>query len=153
MVVSNELAPLSRRRFLQVASAAGLTSILCFHGGCSPFGKGGEARQKSAAAGKKMIVVGIDGFDPRLAERLMDAGELPHLAAMRAAGGYARLGSSVPPQSPVAWANFITGADPGVHGIFDFIHRHPDRGCAPYYAASETVQATQGWKMASTSCR
>lgn len=147
MVVSNELVPLSRRRFLQVASAAGLTSILCFHGGCSPFGKGGEARQKSAAAGKKMIVVGIDGFDPRLAERLMDAGELPHLAAMRAAGGYARLGSSVPPQSPVAWANFITGADPGVHGIFDFIHRHPHRGCAPYYAASETVQATQGWEI------
>ena len=30
-----------------------------------------------------------------------------------------------PPQSPVAWSNFITGAGPGEHGLFDFIHRDP----------------------------
>ena len=41
----------------------------------------------------------------------MDKGWLPNLARLRAAGGYSRLGTSIPPQSPVAWANFITGAD------------------------------------------
>jgi predicted AlkP superfamily phosphohydrolase/phosphomutase len=33
--------------------------------------------------------------------------------------------TSVPPQSPVAWSNFVTGMNPGGHGIFDFIHRDP----------------------------
>ena len=71
----------------------------------------------------KVIVIGFDGMDPVLCERLMDAGQLPHLDLLRKAGGYRRLGTSIPPQSPVAWATFITGANPGVHGIFDFIHR------------------------------
>jgi predicted AlkP superfamily phosphohydrolase/phosphomutase len=31
------------------------------------------------------------------------------------------LGTSIPPQSPVAWSNFITGMDPGGHGLFDFL--------------------------------
>ena len=35
------------------------------------------------------------------------------------------MGTSLPPQSPVAWSNFITGKNPGGHGIFDFIHRDP----------------------------
>ena len=31
----------------------------------------------------------------------------------------------MPPLSPVAWSTFITGMDPGGHGIFDFLHRDP----------------------------
>lgn len=84
-------------------------------------------------------------MDPRLCTRLMDGGSLPTLAKMRAAGGFAPLGTSIPPQSPVAWASFITGADPGVHGIFDFIHRDPTKQCAPYYSAAETVEGEGGW--------
>jgi predicted AlkP superfamily phosphohydrolase/phosphomutase len=132
---------ITRRTFLQVAGATGLASVLCVHGGCGSFSKRGRAR----AGGKRVIVIGIDGFDPRLSERLMDAGRLPNLAKLRAAGGYSPLGTSIPPQSPVAWANFITGADAGVHGIFDFIHRRPEQQCMPYYSASETVNATEGW--------
>lgn len=94
---------------------------------------------------RKVIVLGFDGMDPRLCERLMDAGELPNLAAMRDAGGYKPLGTSIPPQSPVAWASFITGAGPGVHGIFDFIHRDPARQCAYYYSAADTVPGEGGW--------
>ncbi|MHC4265732.1 MAG: alkaline phosphatase family protein, partial [Planctomycetota bacterium] len=75
---------------------------------------------------KKVIVLGIDGMDPRLSERLMDAGMLPNFKKLREAGGYSPLGTSIPPQSPVAWANFITGADSGTHGIFDFVHRQPE---------------------------
>ncbi len=93
----------------------------------------------------KVIVLGFDGMDPRLCERLMDAGELPNLDRLRQGGGYHPLGTSVPPQSPVAWASFITGANPGVHGIFDFIHRDPSRQYAPYYAAAETVEGSESW--------
>jgi predicted AlkP superfamily phosphohydrolase/phosphomutase len=88
----------------------------------------------------KVIVIGYDGMDPFLTEQMMDAGQLPTLAALRDKGGYRRLGTSNPPQSPVAWANFINGAGPGTHGIFDFIHRDPAKQCAPFYAAAETVE-------------
>jgi predicted AlkP superfamily phosphohydrolase/phosphomutase len=138
---------LTRRKFIQVAGSTGLASVLCLYGGCTPFSKSSTSRRKSRAGGKRVVIVGIDGFDPFLSERLMDAGRMPHLAKLRAAGGYSRLGTSIPPQSPVAWASFITGADAGVHGIFDFIHRHPERQCAPYYSGSETIGATEGWEV------
>jgi predicted AlkP superfamily phosphohydrolase/phosphomutase len=46
----------------------------------------------------------------------------------------------MPPQSPVAWSTFITGMDPGGHGIFDFVHRDP-KTLAPY---SSMAQAAEG---------
>ncbi len=102
---------------------------------------------KANSTNPKVIVIGFDGMDPRLCERLMDAGELPNLAKMRAAGGYTPLGTSIPPQSPVAWASFITGANPGVHGIFDFIHRDPSKQYSPYYSAAKTENSGDGWEV------
>ncbi len=90
--------------------------------------------------GKKVIVIGFDGMDPRLAEKMMAAGKLPNLNRLRRQKGYSVLGTSIPPQSPVAWANFINGAGPGSHGIFDFIHRDPERQAYPFFAAAETVE-------------
>lgn len=95
----------------------------------------------------QLIILGFDGMDPRLCERLMNQGRLPRLAQLRDAGGYRPLGTSIPPQSPVAWSNFITGADAGVHGIFDFIHRNPAKQCEPYYSAAETVHSEDGWEV------
>ena len=95
----------------------------------------------------KVIVLGFDGMDPRMCERLMDAGSLPNMARMRDGGGYKPLGTSTPPQSPVAWSNFITGAGPGAHGIFDFIHRDPTRQYSPYYSAAETKTSDEGWEI------
>jgi predicted AlkP superfamily phosphohydrolase/phosphomutase len=91
-----------------------------------------------------VIVIGIDGMDPVLSKSMMDDGELPNLAKLRAAGGFSPLGTSCPPQSPVAWASFINGADPGSHGIFDFIQRHPEHQCALFYGGAETVPGHGG---------
>jgi predicted AlkP superfamily phosphohydrolase/phosphomutase len=96
-------------------------------------------RRASRAAGKKVIVIGIDGMDPGLSKSMMDEGRLPNLARLSAAGGFSELGTSIPPQSPVAWANFINGSGPGSHGIFDFIHRHPEEQCATFSSFAETV--------------
>jgi predicted AlkP superfamily phosphohydrolase/phosphomutase len=127
-----------------VAGVSGLSAGFFLSGGCRQLS--GPARPgKSRAGGKKVIVIGIDGMDPRLCERMMDAGDLPHLSRMRDGDGFRPLGTSIPPQSPVAWANFITGAGPGAHGIFDFIHRDPSEQCMPRYAAAETVKGEEGW--------
>ncbi len=96
-------------------------------------------KRRASAAGKKVIVIGFDGMDPGLARKLMNAGRLPNLDRLRRQNGYRVLGTSIPPQSPVAWANFINGAGPGSHGIFDFIHRDPERQAYPFFAAAETV--------------
>lgn len=98
----------------------------------------------SRSLGKKVIVIGVDGMDPRLCESMMREGLLPNLAKLRDTGGFTPLGTSTPPQSPVAWANFINGSGPGSHGIFDFIHRHPHEQCAPFYSAAETVPGQGG---------
>jgi len=125
-------------RFLQAASVPALL-LLAFAALSSCHRRADENSQ--------LIILGFDGMDPRLCERLMNQGRLPRLAQLRDAGGYRPLGTSIPPQSPVAWSNFITGADAGVHGIFDFIHRNPAKQCEPYYSAAETVHSDDGWEV------
>ncbi len=90
------------------ACAAGLSA------GC-------RERPSRVAAGdaQRVIIIGCDGMDPRLSLAMMNAGELPHLDRLRKRGGFRPLRTSIPPQSPVAWASFINGAGPGSHGIFD----------------------------------
>ena len=119
---------LNRRTVL--TGAAALAGAGAIGLGVGNYWLGGSSRV-SKSLGKKVIVIGVDGMDPRLSESMMQAGQLPNLEKLRAAGGFSRLGTSTPPQSPVAWANFINGAGPGSHGIFDFIHRHPQEQCAP----------------------
>jgi predicted AlkP superfamily phosphohydrolase/phosphomutase len=82
-------------------------------------------RPPRRAKAKKVVILGLDGLDPVICERLMDAGELPHFSKLRAEGGYRRLGTSIPAMSPVAWSSFATGADASRHGIFDFLSRDP----------------------------
>jgi predicted AlkP superfamily phosphohydrolase/phosphomutase len=125
---------ISRREFLKQSAiaTAGITGII---NTTEAF-----AKESPAANGKKVVVIGFDGMDPILSERMMNAGDLPNLDKLRKNNGYSVLGTSTPPQSPVAWANFINGADPGSHGIFDFIHRHPEKQFGGLFlSTSETV--------------
>jgi predicted AlkP superfamily phosphohydrolase/phosphomutase len=75
---------------------------------------------------KKAIVIGLDGLEPTIVEAMLDRGELPNLARIRRSGWYSRLRTTYPAQTPVAWSSFSTGTNPGGHGIFDFISRHPE---------------------------
>jgi len=74
---------------------------------------------------KKLIILGFDGMDPHLTQIWMNQGKLPAFERLRNKGGFSSLQTSIPPQSPVAWSNFITGLNPGGHGIFDFLSRDP----------------------------
>ncbi len=73
--------------------------------------------------GKRIIVLGIDGMDPAFLGRHWDS--LPNLNRLRQTGTFQPLGTTVPPQSPVAWSTVMTGRDPGDDGMFDFIVRDP----------------------------
>ena len=98
----------------------------------------GCGRVPAAVSAKKVIVLGVDGMDPDFLEAHWDA--LPNLDRLRHMGGFRRLGTSIPPQSPVAWSNVITGMDPGGHGIFDFVERDPAT-LAPYSSMAQAEEA------------
>src|SRR3974377_173676 len=78
-----------------------------------------------AAPKKKVIVIGLDGLEPRIVEAMLARGELKNLQKLRDAGSYTRLRTTYPAQTPVAWSSFATGTNPGGHGIFDFLRRDP----------------------------
>jgi predicted AlkP superfamily phosphohydrolase/phosphomutase len=86
-----------------------------------------------------VVVVGIDGMDPQLLTRFIADGRMPNFARLAAEGSFVNLETSIPPQSPVAWSNFITGMDPGGHGVFDFIHRDPAT-YTPVFSAADVVE-------------
>ena len=73
---------------------------------------------------KKLIFLGLDGLDPALTERFLEAGKLPNLAKLRETGSFKRLRTTFPSLSPVAWSTFATGVSPAKHNIFDFLNRN-----------------------------
>lgn len=75
---------------------------------------------------ERLIILGFDGVDPGWMNRWMEEGKLPNLERLKNTGFYSELGSTIPPQSPVAWSTFATGLNPGGHGIYDFLKRNPE---------------------------
>ena len=78
-------------------------------------------RRPTQARVKRVVIVGLDGLDARLTEQFAERGLLPNLSRLH----YARLQTTLPAASPVAWSTFQTGCNPGKHRIFDFLV--PDR--------------------------
>ena len=78
----------------------------------------------------KTLLLGVDGATFSILEPLMEAGVMPCLSELMAAGCRAQLASVVPPLTPPAWTSVMTGRSPGNHGIFDFMRfefREDDR--------------------------
>jgi predicted AlkP superfamily phosphohydrolase/phosphomutase len=114
------MTELNRREFLKLGLTAG--SLLAL-------GKGSDILSRGVGKGdpqKKVLILGLDGLDPHLLEVFMKQGKLPAFARLRGQGDFKPLRTGNPPQSPVAWSNFITGMNPGGHGIFDFLKRKPE---------------------------
>ena len=78
-------------------------------------------RAPARARVRRVIVLGVDGLDPDITERLMGEGRLPNLARLRDQGSFRRLRTTLLAESPVAWASFQTGCNPGKHRIYDFL--------------------------------
>jgi predicted AlkP superfamily phosphohydrolase/phosphomutase len=126
------MKPLSRRDLIKLGVTAG--ALTQFTQGCRSVIRNSGVRQTRT----KMVILGFDGMDPSILSGLMDQGKMPAFCELRAHGGFKPLRTSLPPQSPVAWSNFITGMDPGAHGIFDFIHRNP-ADYTPYLSTSRVT--------------
>lgn len=74
----------------------------------------------------RVVVIGLDSATLDLIRPWAAAGHLPNLARLLREGASGPLRSTVPALSPPAWVSFMTGKNPGQHGIFDFVRRRPD---------------------------
>ncbi len=95
---------------------------------------------------KRLIVVGFDGQEPKITERMMAQGLLPHLKKLAEQGCYSRLRTTYPSISPVAWSSFGTGVEPAKHRMFDFLE--PDRkSYLPLLASTRIGEVTRFLKL------
>ncbi len=78
----------------------------------------------------RVIVLGIDGGDARTVRELIDAGQLPHLAALAQKGVFAPLSTTNPAESPVSWSSLNCGQNPAKTGILGFAVRSYEEGRA-----------------------
>jgi predicted AlkP superfamily phosphohydrolase/phosphomutase len=70
---------------------------------------------------KKTIVIGLDGATWKLLKPFADKGYMPNMARLLKEGVHGNLKSTMPAMTAPAWTTFITGKNPGNHGIFDFL--------------------------------
>ncbi|MCP4712315.1 MAG: sulfatase arylsulfatase, partial [Planctomycetes bacterium] len=139
----NHKKNINRRDFIKKTVHTGAAASL------APYIITGCSSNNNLSKQKKVIIVGIDGMDPQLTEQMMDSGDLPNFNRLRQKGGYSPLATTLPPQSPVAWAGFITGANSGVHGIYDFVHRKPQHQSRLFSSFCEAVPASDALQIGS----
>ena len=81
---------------------------------------------RSKETGRRVLVIGLDGGTFRILEPLAQKGKIPNLKRLMEQGFKAELLSTVPPISAPAWTTFITGKNPGKHGILHFVALKPE---------------------------
>lgn len=89
---------------------------------------------------RKLIFLGLDGFDHRLTQRFLEEGKLPNLARLKQQGSFSSLRTTFPALSPVAWSTFATGVNPAKHNIFDFLNRNL-KSCVPELSSTRIEKA------------
>jgi predicted AlkP superfamily phosphohydrolase/phosphomutase len=84
----------------------------------------------------RILVIGLDGATLDLLEPWAQDGSLPTFQRLMAEGACGPLRSTIPPMTAPAWASFMTGKNPGKHGLYDWIHRlDGSYGVSPVTAA------------------
>jgi predicted AlkP superfamily phosphohydrolase/phosphomutase len=74
---------------------------------------------------KKVVVVGLDGVPHSFIQKMLQGGDLPNFRSLLSEGSMAKMRSTVPCVSSVAWSSYMTGKNPGKHNIYGFVDRDP----------------------------
>ena len=96
----------------------------------------------------RLLIVGLDAATFDLICPWIGEGKLPNLAALMKNGAWGRLASILPPITPPAWTSFMTGKNPGKHGIFHFLGPRPGTYKLSYLNAASR-RAKTIWRMLS----
>ncbi len=95
----------------------------------------------------RAVVVGLDGGSWGVLDGFVRAGHMPNLERLIERGRRSTLRSTTPPITPVAWASFATGMEPGGHGVFGFGSQRAAPGSyMPPPARRDTIAAPTLWR-------
>lgn len=107
------------------------------------------------ALSEKVLVLGIDGMDPRLSLYHMEQGYMPNLKKLLERGSAREdlvLLGGMPTITPPMWTTLATGAYPMTHGITDFWRQDPEHlDVLNYNLDSRLCQAEQLWNITAES--
>ncbi len=105
---------------------------------------------KREAAADKILLLGVDGLDPRLTRKYVDMGIMPNVAEYIKRGAcredLVMLGGH-PTITPPMWTTLACGCNSNVHGITDFYRCGDDIDMTDYNLDSRNCKAEQLWNV------
>lgn len=131
----------TRDRDRQLGFAKGLLFSLLLVGGLVP-----GCAPRGTREFPRVLLVGIDGADPDIIQRLIAQGRLPTFARLEREGASGRLRSQEPLLSPIVWTTIATGRPPQEHHVLDFVEAASDGTLVPITSARRRVPAL--WNVA-----
>lgn len=104
-----------------------------------------------ANANRKVLVLGFDAGTFDIIKPMIKKGNLPNFKKMMEEGSYGNLQSTFPPVTPPAWASFMTGKNPGKHGVYNFYYHSldPSKDDENYFVNSHSIRANTIWEILS----
>ena len=124
-----------------------LALCLILFGSCGRPTEEGSGRARAAG---KVLLIGLEGADWEILDRLEAKGTIPNLARLRREGASGVLLSEEPMLSPVLWTTIATGRSPGEHGVQGFL---TDQAAGPAPVRSDARKVRAFWDMASEAKR
>lgn len=96
----------------------------------------------------KALVIGLDGGSFTVLTPLMQAGIMPNLREAIASGASGGLLSTIPPITALAWPSFLTGKNPGKHGLLGWQARLNENFERPWATGSK-IRGAKLWHLTS----
>jgi len=97
---------------------------------------------------KKILMITLDGGTLDVIKPLVKLGYMPTIKSLMETGSFGILNSAVPPVSAPAWASFMTGKNPGKHGVFEFRTYDPTTN-RDYFVNSQSIRGKTIWDILS----
>jgi len=94
----------------------------------------------------RIFIIGLDAATWDLLEGWSEAGELCNIAGLIRKSANGSLQSSIPPLTPPAWTSFMTGCNPGKHGIYNFMEPR-EGGYGLRYSNAGSRRARTLWRV------
>ncbi len=94
---------------------------------------------------KRCLAIGLDGVSTGLMTEYMERGLMPRVKEILASGfGLFEMDASIPDVSSTSWASFLTGTNPGEHGIYGFMDLKPG-AYSMYFPSYSDMGAPSIW--------
>jgi len=107
----------------------------------------------AAQAKPRLLLLGFDAADWRIATPLLDAGRLPFLSQLVGSGVIGNLNTLVPPVSDYIWSSLLTGQTAARHGITGPLEPVPGEDAVRPVSAASRLEPSLGEMLAQRGLR